>query len=263
MAAQHSPTVTLQHTPGEVRMPLVGLGTWKLSGQSGYDAIRHALDLGYRHLDTATMYGNESEVGRAVKDSGVPREDIFITTKLPPSRAGRERQTITASLKALGADYVDLWLIHWPPRGAAPQTWQEFLKAREDGLAHAVGVSNYSAGQIAELAEATGETPAVNQIEWSPSRYDERRLRLHQERGVLLEGYSPFKTTNLRHPALVEVADAHGVTPAQVVVRWHLEHGVAVIPKSATLVRLAQNFDVFSFSLGADELAEIDSIALE
>jgi Aldo/keto reductases, related to diketogulonate reductase len=123
-------------------------------------------------------------------------------------------------------------------------------------------VSNYSAGQIDELIEVTGETPAVNQIEWSPSLYNERRLELHQERGVVLEGYSPFKSTNLRHPALVEVADVHGVTPAQVVLRWHVQHGVVVIPKSANLVRLAENFDVFNFSLRADEMVEIDSMSL-
>ena len=168
------PAVTLA---GEVAMPIVGFGTWQLKGQSAYEAVRLALDAGYRHIDTATMYGNENEVGRAVHDSGLDRRDIFITTKLPPNAAGRERETIAASLRALGTDYVDLWLIHWPPAGrAAPPMWLEFLEARSRGQARAVGVSNYRTDQIDELIRSTGQPPAVNQIPWSPSQHDPRRL---------------------------------------------------------------------------------------
>src|SRR5215468_9031457 len=150
-------------------MPMVGLGTWQLHGQHGYDAVRTALDVGYRLIDTATMYGNEAEVGRAVRDSGIPREELFLTTKLPPRLAGRERETIAASLRDLGTDYIDLWLIHWPPNGgAAPGTWDEFIIAREQGLARSIGVSNYSTAQIDELTSSSGQTPVVNQIPWSP-----------------------------------------------------------------------------------------------
>ena len=150
-------------------MPLLGLGTWQARGRSAIAAVRSALELGYRHIDTATMYGNENEVGQAVAESGVPRAEIFVTTKLPQSHAGRERETLVASLAALGLEYVDLWLIHWPPGGRArPEVWERLLELEADGLAREVGVSNYSLRQIDELQRATGRLPAVNQIEWSP-----------------------------------------------------------------------------------------------
>lgn len=248
--------------PGGVEMPLVGFGTWQVTGRRGYEAIRKALEVGYRHIDTATMYGNEAEVGRAVRDSGMAREDVFITTKLPPERAGRERKTLAESLRELGTSYVDLWLVHWPPRGEArPSTWREFVAARDEGLARAIGVSNYSIAQIDELADATGVMPAVNQVPWSPWEHDPAFLAECVKRGVVVEGYSPFKRSNLSSPVLADVAQRHGVTPAQVVLRWHLEHGIVVIPKSVTPQRIAENFDVFGFSLSDDEIARIDALA--
>jgi 2,5-diketo-D-gluconate reductase A len=253
------PVVTLA---GGVDMPLLGFGTWQLTGEQAYRAVRDALDTGYRHLDTATGYGNEAEVGRAVRDSGVDRGDLFITTKLPPDRADRARQTLEASRKALGVDAVDLWLIHWPPNGRArPDTWGELLAARDEGLIRAAGVSNYSTGQLDELIDATGEAPAANQIKWGPGLYDAKRVAEHRERGVALEGYSPFKTTNLHDPVLEWLAGKYGVTTAQVVLRWHLDHGTVVIPKSATPDRIRANFDVFGFSLTADELTRLDGRA--
>ncbi|HEX2416769.1 MAG TPA: aldo/keto reductase [Micromonosporaceae bacterium] len=247
--------------PGGTRMPLIGLGTWLLNGHRGYEAILTALELGYRHIDTATMYRNEAEVGRAISDSRVPREQIFITTKLPPHHAGRERDTILASLRALGTDYVDLWLIHWPPHGASPRTWREFIAVRNAGLARSIGVSNYTLSQLDELQDATGETPAVNQIRWSPSLYDPLVLAGHRERGVVLEGYSPFKNTDLADPRLVKIAAQHRVSPAQVVVRWHVQHGIVVIPKSARPERLSANIDVYGFSLSHQVIADIDALA--
>jgi 2,5-diketo-D-gluconate reductase A len=247
---------------GDVAMPLVGFGTWRLRGRSAYDAVRFALEAGYRHIDTATMYGNEAEVGQALADSGLDRDTVFVTTKLPPGRAGRERETITASLRALGTDYVDLWLVHWPPRGrGGTEVWRQFLTARDDGLARAVGVSNYSAGEIDGLVDATGVVPSVNQIPWSPSRHDPRVLAANRERGVVVEGYSPLAGTNLRDPVLAGIASTHGVTPAQVVLRWHVEHGIPVIPKSATRERIALNFDLNGFSLSAAEIARIDGLS--
>lgn len=242
-------------------MPLVGFGTWQLRGDSGYEAIRYALEAGYRHLDTATMYGNETEVGRALRDSGVPREDVFVTTKLLPSGAGRERETIAASLRELGTDYVDLWLIHSPPRDQAGlPTWREFLAVRDEGWARAVGVSNYDLDQLDQLTEATGEAPAVNQLRWSPVEHDPHRLAAHRDRGVVLEGYSPLKGTRLRDPLLSDIAQRHGVTPAQVVLRWHLEHGIPVIPKSGNRDRIVSNLDLFGFTLSADQIARIDAL---
>lgn len=247
--------------PGDVAMPLLGLGTAGLQGERGYEAVRAALDIGYRHLDTATAYGNEAEVGRAVRDSGLARGEVFVTTKLPPERAGHERETLEASLAALGLEYVDLWLVHWPPGGAMPGIWRELLGLRRAGLARAVGVSNYDLAQIDELIAETGQAPAVNQIPWSPSGHDARRLAGHRERAVALEGYSPLKGTDLHDPVLVEIAARHGVTPAQVVLRWHIERGIAVIPKSARRERIAANFDLFGFTPTEDDLDRIDRLS--
>jgi 2,5-diketo-D-gluconate reductase A len=251
-------TVTLA---GGIEMPLVGLGTWALRGDACYDAVRYALDAGYRHIDTATMYANEAEVARALRDSGLARDEVFLTTKLPPERAGQERETLDESLRKLDTPYVDLWLVHWPPGGAArPAVWQEFLAAREAGLAHAVGVSNYSIRQIDELIATTGQTPAVNQIPWSPPEFDAARLAASRERGVVVEGYSPLRRSDLTDPVLTRIAERHGVTAAQVVLRWHLEHGIPVIPKSSRPERIAANLDLFGFALDPDEVTRIDAL---
>ena len=244
------------------KMPLLGLGTWQLRGRQAQAAVRDALEVGYRHFDTATIYGNEREVGRAIRDSGVPRDAVFVTTKLPPERADRPRETLHASLDALGLDAVDLWLVHWPPRrDAAPEVWEAFLAARKDGLARAVGVSNYSSTQIDALIDATGAAPEVNQIRWGPSLYDPGRAVELRRRGTVLEGYSPFKSSDLSDRTLRAVASAHNVTVTQVIVRWHLQHGFAVIPKSARRERIETNFDVFGFSLTDDELGRVDGLS--
>jgi diketogulonate reductase-like aldo/keto reductase len=245
----------------DVRMPLLGLGTWQARRSACEAAVARALELGYRHIDTAQAYGNEAEVGRALAASGLPRDEVFVTTKMWPDRAGRERETLEESLASLGVDRVDLWLIHWPPDGRArPDVWQHFLEAHADGLSRAVGVSNYSLSQLDELHAASGQMPSVNQIEWSPALYDEETLDGHRRRGVQLEGYSPLRTMDLRSRRLVEIADAHGVTPAQVVIRWHLEHEVVVIPKSTNADRIAENADVFDFALAPEEIAALDAL---
>ena len=253
------PALPLPGAP--VAMPLLGFGTWQMRGESAYQAVRDALEAGYRHLDTATMYGNEAEVGRALKDSGVSRDEVFVTTKLPPERAGKERATIDASRRALGVDAVDLWLIHWPPsRGRSVKVWREFIQARDEGLTRAIGVSNYGADEIDELVKETGEGPAVNQIRFGPSLYDPSIVAAHRERGVVLEGYSPFKTTNLHDPVLTGIAAAHGVDPARVVLRWHIQHEIVVIPKSATPERIARNADLDGFVLTPDEMSAVDAL---
>ena len=195
--------------PGDVRMPLLGFGTWQATGQAGYEAVLAALDTGYRHIDTATMYGNEEEVGRAVRDSGLPREDVFVTTKLPPDRVGRERATHRgqpggARRRPRGPLADPLAAV--VGRRTASRSGGELLAARDEGLARAVGVSNYSTAQIDELIQATEENPAVNQIRWSPSLYDPQRHAEHRDRGVVLEGYSPFKTSDLSDPVLTRIA---------------------------------------------------------
>jgi diketogulonate reductase-like aldo/keto reductase len=253
------PALPLRAAPA---MPLLGFGTWQIRGDAAYQSVRAALDAGYRHIDTATMYGNEDEVGRALADSGVPRDEVFVTTKLPPERAGRERATITESLRALRLDAVDLWLIHWPPsRGRSVGVWREFLAARDAGLVRAVGVSNYDVDEIDELTQATGETPAVNQIRFGPTLWDASLVAAHRERGVVVEGYSPFKTTNLNDPVLAKIAAAHGVDAARVVLRWHLQHEIVVIPKSKSAARISTNADIAGFSLTDEEMVAIDGLS--
>ena len=242
-------------------MPMLGFGTWLLRGKAGREALRAALGAGYRHIDTATMYGNEADVGHVLASSGLARDRVFITTKLPSGKVGRERATLAASLRALGTDYVDLWLVHWPPPDRKLiGVWCEFLALRDEGRARAIGVSNYSLAQIDRLIEATGQAPAVNQISWSPGRYDAALLAGHRERGIAVEGYSPLKGTRLRDPALAEIAARHQVTPARVVLRWHLEHGITVIPKSSHPDRIKSNFDLLSFSLTPAEVARLDHL---
>jgi diketogulonate reductase-like aldo/keto reductase len=245
-----------------VHMPVVGLGTAGLLGKRGYAALRSALDAGYRSIDTATAYRNEAEVGRALRDSGVDRSSVFVTTKLPPERAGHETAVLDASLRALAVDYVDLWLIHWPPGGrAAVTTWEAFLAAREAGKVRAVGVSNYDLAQVDELTAATGSGPAVNQIPWSPRHHDPATLAASRERGMVVTGYSPLSGTDLADPALTAIARAHGVGVAQVVLRWHLHHGIVVIPKSADAGRQRLNLDLDGFALMPDEIATVDGMS--
>jgi 2,5-diketo-D-gluconate reductase A len=254
------PAATL---PSGGRMPQVGFGTWKLRNGQARDAVLAALAVGYRHIDTATMYANEGEVGRALADSGLDRADVFVTTKIRPSDAGKARAVIHRSLQALGTSYLDLWLVHWPPsrRGDSRQLWNELLEIRADGLVRDVGVSNYSLIEIDDLVGSSGQAPAVNQIDWGPTLYDGRMLAGHAERGIAVEGYSSLKNTDLGDPVLAKIAAAHGVTPAQIVLRWHLEHGVTVIPKSAQPDRIAANFDLLGFSLSPDEVASVDAMA--
>jgi 2,5-diketo-D-gluconate reductase A len=244
------------------KMPILGLGTWQARGHSALSAVLRALEVGYRHIDTATVYGNEGQVGQAVAESGVPREEIFVTTKLPPSRVRRERATLEDSLDALGLGYVDLWLIHWPPGGRArPDVWERLLELQAEGFAREVGVSNYSVRQLDELELATGRLPAVNQIEWSPALFDRSVLEAHRHRGVQLEGYSPLKTMNLRAPQLVRIAEAHDVTSAQVVLRWHIEHRIVAIPKSTNAERIAENAAIFDFKLTPAEVEHLNRYA--
>ena len=242
-------------------IPVLGFGTWQLRGDRCYEAVRFALEVGYRHIDTATMYDNEAEIGRALDDSGVARDEVFITTKLRPEHAGREHQVISDSLRKLRTEYVDLWLIHWPPNArTSVATWQQLLDIRAAGLAASVGVSNYSEGQVDDLIDVTGVAPAVNQIPWSPRQWDETTLAHARERGVVIEGYSPFKGSDLSDRVLTSVAAAHAVTTAQVILRWHVQHEIVVIPKSGTRDRIAANFDIWNFELDDDELARIDTL---
>lgn len=243
------------------RMPLLGFGTWQIHDDEAVRASAAALEAGYRHLDTATVYGNEREVGRALAESGVPRDEVFLTTKCPPDRAGRELDTLQRSLDLLQTDHVDLWLIHWPGGGSTNvDLWHAFVEAREAGLAREIGVSNFDAQLIDAVSKPTGVVPAVNQIEWSPLLYDAGVVADHQARDVVLEGYSALRGGTLDHPAIVEIAERVGRTPAQVIIRWHLQHQFVVIPKSVRSERIRSNFDVEGFSLSDEDMATLDGL---
>jgi 2,5-diketo-D-gluconate reductase A len=252
------PTTTVPLTAGA--MPLVGFGTWQLRGEECYAATLVALEAGYRHLDTATMYRNEAEVGRAIADSGVPREDVFVTTKYNPRRSGPgELDTLAESLEALDLSYVDLWLVHAPADDNV-RVWERFVSARSQGRARDIGVSNFSLGQVDRVHEATGVLPSVNQIEWRPSLYDARVADGHASRGVVLEGYSALKGGSLADPVVRRIADEAGRTPAQVLVRWHVQHGFVVIPRSSRPERIRANADVGGFVLSDDQMAALDAL---
>jgi 2,5-diketo-D-gluconate reductase A len=258
--APHLPddAVTLSHGSP---MPMLGFGTWQIKGGDAVRATAAALEAGYRHLDTALVYGNEGEVGQALADSGVPRDEVFLTTKCPPNRVGSGLDALRESLDRLQTDHVDLWLIHWPGEGSAnADLWGEFVQAREAGLAREVGVSNFDSALLEEVTRATGETPAVNQIEWSPLLYDAETVADHDRRGIVLEGYSALRGGTLDHPAIVGIAERLGRTPAQVIIRWHLQHGFVVIPKSVRAERIRSNADVAGFTLTDDDMATLDGL---
>ena len=254
------PDQTLTLTNG-TSIPLLGFGTWQVTGDDAVRATTAALEAGYRHLDTATVYGNEAEVGRALAESGVARDDVFVTTKCPPGRAGRELETLRESLDLLRTDHVDLWLVHWSGKGSTNvDMWRAFVEARELGLAREIGVSNFDAALIDEVTDATGVRPAIDQIEWSPLLFDAGTLREHRERDVAVEGYSALRGGTLEHPAIVAIAERLDRTPAQVIIRWHLQHDVVVIPKSTHPERIRSNADVGGFTLAEEDMATLDAL---
>ena len=241
------------------RMPLLGFGTWQIKGADAVRSTSAALEAGYRHLDTATVYGNEGEVGRALAESGLARDDVFVTTKVPGDRAGRAIDTLRQSLDLLRTDHVDLWLIHWPTE-VAVELWGELVEAREGGLAREIGVSNFDVDLVDQVTKAIGATPAVNQIEWSPLLFDAGTLAEHRQRDVVLEGYSALRGGTLDHPTIVGMADRLGRTPAQVIIRWHLQHDIVVIPKSVNADRIRSNADVADLVLSDDDMAALDAL---
>ncbi|MFI6038601.1 aldo/keto reductase [Streptomyces sp. NPDC051315] len=236
-------------------LPALGLGTWPMDDAQAEEAVAAALGLGYRLIDTATNYRNETGVGRGVARSGVPREEIVVTTKLPGRHHGYE-ETLTSfeeSRRRLGLDHVDLYLIHWPlPRvDRYVDSWRAMIKLREDGLVRSIGVSNFTAGHIERLEKETGVRPSVNQIELHPLLPQDDLRAFHEAKGILTESWSPLGRGSalLSDPAVLSAAEAHGVTPAQVVLRWHVQLGAVPIPKSSDPGRQRANLDVLGFEL--------------
>ncbi|HEY6744993.1 MAG TPA: aldo/keto reductase [Mycobacteriales bacterium] len=242
-----------------VQMPLLGLGVWQIpNGPRTEQAVRWALEAGYRHIDTAALYRNEESVGKAVRDGGVPREELFVATKFQPRDPDPER-SIEHSLRLLGLDHVDLYLWHWPS-GSATKHWPAFERIAQRGLARAVGVSNFSAAQVEALAGAD-VPPAVNQVEFSPFQFRRKLWEACEEHGVVLEAYSPLTRGNdLGDDVIAGVARRAGRTPAQVLLRWAVQRGIPVIPKSANQGRITENAQIFDFALSEEDMVELDRL---
>lgn len=247
-------------------IPQLGYGVWKVEDEVAADVVKQAIEAGYRHIDTAAIYGNEEGVGRAVKAAGVPREELFITTKLWNSDQGYDEAfaALETSLTKLGTDYVDLYLIHWaaPSQGKYLESWKALIELQKQGKVRSIGVSNFPQEQLDEIIEATGVVPAVHQIELHPY-WAQKQLRAYgEDKGILTEAWSPLGQGGelLQDPVITEIAEAKGVAPAQVVIAWHLAVGNVVIPKSVTPERIVANLAAADVELTAEEIARIDAL---
>jgi 2,5-diketo-D-gluconate reductase A len=248
-----------------VEIPQLGFGVFQVPPDDTQRIVEEALAAGYRHIDTAAAYRNERGVGAAITASGIPREDVFVTTKLWNSQQGRDStlEAIEKSLGRLGMDRVDLYLIHWPapPQDRFVETWRAFEEIRGEGRARTIGVSNFRIEDLERLRGETGTMPTVNQVELHPFFHQTELRAWHAEHGIATEAWSPLGQGRLLGEGpIVEVAEKLGRTPAQVVLRWHLQLGNVVIPKSATPARIRENFDVFDFELGDEEMAAFASL---
>jgi 2,5-diketo-D-gluconate reductase A len=259
-----SPMITLNNG---IQIPQLGFGVWRVPNAEAVPAVAKALEVGYRHIDTAALYHNEEGVGEAIRASGVPREDVFVTTKVWPTDYGREAAlaSFEASLKRLALDYVDLFLLHWPAPGRDlyVETWQaiEGLVTADDDRLRAIGVSNFHEHHLRRLVAETDVLPVLNQVELHPTLTQAGLRAVHRELGVVTEAWSPLgQAADLRHPSITAIAERLGRTPAQVIIRWHLQLGNVVIPKSVTPDRIEENIDVFDFELSDADVADIESL---
>lgn len=247
-----------------MEIPVLGLGVYQSRpGEETRAAVAAALALGYRHVDTARVYGNEADVGAALAASALPREAVFVTTKLWNDDHGYDAtlRACDASLRRLGVERVDLYLVHWPVPGLRRETWRAMERLLADGKARAIGVSNYTIRHLEELLASASVPPAANQVELHPFLPQPQLVAFCRKHGIQIEAYAPLvKARRMEHPVLRRVAEKHGRTPAQVLVRWSLQHGYVVIPKSIRPERIRENADVFGFALDADDLAAMDAL---
>jgi 2,5-diketo-D-gluconate reductase A len=241
-------------------IPVLGLGVWQIpNGPTAVKAVRSALELGYRHIDTAQAYGNEESVGRALKEGGVPRDEVFITTKFWPGASDPVGEA-ERSLRRLGVDYVDLYLVHWPQRGPT-WAWAGMERSLELGYTRSIGVSNFDVQEVDQVIAAGTVRPVVNQVQFSPFEYRRKLLEAGEQRGVVLEAYSPLGTgRHLANETVKRLASRIGRTPAQVLLRWCLQHDLVVIPKSTHRNRIEENARIFDFTLSAADMAELDAL---
>lgn len=254
------PTLTLNDGRS---IPQLGFGVWQVPGGRTAAVVSTALETGYRHIDTATDYGNERGVGEALRDSGIPRDELFVTTKLNNPDQGRARAALEDSLDLLGLDYVDLYLIHWPvPRaGLFVRAWHALEQAQADGLARSIGVSNFTPRFLDQILTDGTVVPAVNQVEYHPTFQQRDVAEKDAAHGIVTEAYSPLGMgTGPRNEVVGRIAERLGRTSAQVILRWHLQQGRVAIPKSVTPSRIAENFAVAGFELSAADLAAIDAL---
>jgi len=248
-----------------VQMPVLGLGVYQSPpGRVTQDAVRFAVKIGYRHVDTARIYGNEADVGGAVLDSGVPRKDLFVTTKLWNSDQGYDStlRACEASLKRLGLDYLDLYLIHFPVPKARSESWNAMETLLKQGKCRAVGVSNFTIRHLEELLKEHEARPAVNQVEFHPFLYQKELLEYCRSKGIQVEAYSPLaRGERFKHPRMRSLAEKYSKTPAQLMIRWGLQHGLVVIPKSTRAERIRENSQVFDFEISDEDMKSLDSLS--
>ncbi len=256
------PTVTLND---HVEIPQLGFGVFQVPPGETAEAVTHALGTGYRHIDTAAAYGNEAGVGQAIRAAGLSRDEVFITTKCFNDDHGFDQATraLKASLDRLEVDYIDLYLIHWPvpAHDKYAETWRAFIEARSQGLVRSIGVSNFQPAHLRRIIDETGVTPSVNQVELHPYLQQPGLRREHEDLGIVTEAWSPIaQGAVLDDPAITEIASAHGRSAAQVVLRWHIQLGNIVIPKSVTPDRIVENVKLFDFELSEAEMAQISAL---
>ncbi|MCP1307524.1 aldo/keto reductase [Paenibacillus tyrfis] len=246
-----------------VRMPWLGLGVWKTKeGDEVVQAVQHALEAGYRSIDTAAVYGNEAGVGQAIQASSIPRNQLFVTTKVWNADQGYDStlRAFEESRRKLQLEVIDLYLIHWPGKDKYKETWKALEKLYKDGLVRAIGVSNFKVHHLEDLLQDSEIVPAVNQVEFHPLLIQQELRTFCKEHQIQLEAWSPLMQGNLDLPLLSELADKYGKTPAQVILRWDLQHGVVTIPKSIRESRIRENIDVFDFTLSDEDMARLDGL---
>jgi diketogulonate reductase-like aldo/keto reductase len=254
------PTVKLNN--GD-EMPVLGLGTWKMSdGGEAEHAVRAAIDAGYRLIDTAKLYGNERSVGKAVRESGVKREELFVTTKLWPTDFFNPQKAFDTSMSELDIGYIDLYLIHWPIPLMTKSVWQAMERTYQGGKARAIGVSNYDVGDIEKVLDYCTVVPAVNQIKFSPFDLDQETLDFCKKNNVVVEAYSPLtRGSNLGDKTIGTIAKKYGKAPAQIMLRWCIEKGTVPLPKSSNPNRMRENMQIFDFKLTEEDIAKLDALS--